>query len=89
MSWSVSLIGTPEKVIEALSKQSENSSGQTKVEFDSVLPGLIRLAQQNFETTGTPVVIQIEGSGHGTAVGDAQLSRYCSVSVKRIYGLLV
>jgi len=28
-------------------------------------------------------------NGHGTASGDQQLERYCSVQLERIYGLLV
>lgn len=88
MSWSISLIGTPEKVKEALNKQSENLTGQSKVEYDSVLPALLIFADQNFNA-GNEVVIKLTANGHGTASGDRQLERYCSLSLERVYALLV
>jgi hypothetical protein len=89
MSWNVSFIGKPEKVVEALKAYSEKLSGQSKVEFDSVCPGLITLAEQNF---GGPndVLVNVTAAGHGTASADGtQIERYCTAKLERVYGLLV
>lgn len=87
MSWSITLIGRPEKVVEALNEQSAKMQGQSKVEFDSVLPALITLAQQNFGTEGW--LIKVTGSGHGSTMDGVQIERYCTASVERVYGVLV
>lgn len=88
MSWSISLIGNPQKVIDALNEQSEKLTGQSKLEYDAALPSLRSLVAENF----APVqpVIKITANGHGYENGQADKStRNCSVSIETVYGLLV
>jgi hypothetical protein len=89
MSWSISFIGTPEKIITALQEYSARlGGGQSKVEYDSVLPHLIGLVKDNFSPT-TPLV-RISASGYGTATTDGrQIERQCTVNLERVYALLV
>ena len=47
MSWSINMIGTPEKLVEALKKHSETISGRSKEEFDAALPHMIALIEEN------------------------------------------
>lgn len=85
MSWSISFIGKPEKVVEALQKQSETLTGESKKEYDSALSHLIGLVNENF---GTPYPVKIAASGHGTVYTDKS-NRQLSVSLDVVYGLLV
>ena len=92
MSWSVSYLGTPPKIVEALQAESERVSGQRKVEFDSALPHLVGLVKDNFAPEGQPVpMLQLKAFGSGTSQSDPasgevkQTQRSCSVSIERIY----
>lgn len=85
MSWSVSFIGKPEKVIEALTAYSEKMNGQSKVEYDSALPHLIGLMNENY---GIDYPVKLAASGHGTVYTDRS-DRQLAVSIETIYGLLV
>jgi hypothetical protein len=94
MSWSVSYIGTPQKVAEALYDESRKLSGQSKVEFDAALPNLACLVGQNFtdeENGKDPPIVKLTASGHGSATGipgstaSKQIDRNCVVSLERIW----
>lgn len=85
MSWSISFIGKPEKVVEALTAQSAQLNGQSKEEYDSALPHLIGLVNENF---GTGYPVKLAASGHGTVYTDKS-DRQLSASIDTIYGLLV
>jgi hypothetical protein len=85
MSWSIAFIGKPEKVVEALQKQSETLNGESKKEYDSALPHLIGLVNENF---GTPYPVKLAASGHGTVYTDRS-DRQLTVSLELVYGLLV
>lgn len=64
MSWSVNFIGTPEKISEALDKESQRLSEQnpdSKAEFDEVLPHMKALVGYN---TGLYGPIQLTANGH-------------------------
>jgi hypothetical protein len=63
MSWSIGLIGTPEKIVAALQDQSTKLSGNSKSEFDGVLPHISELLKFNYNNSQTPVV-KITASGH-------------------------
>lgn len=91
MSWSVSFIGNPEKVAEALRAESEKLSGQSKVEYDAVAGSLAALVLENFnrgEGQQDPIV-RLEAAGHGHAAGDAQVSRCVSVKLETFYAQLL
>jgi hypothetical protein len=85
MSWSVQFIGKPKKVVEALQAQSEKMNGESKVEYDSALPHLVALVNENF---GTIYPVKIVASGHGTVYANKS-DRQLTVAIDTIYGLLV
>jgi hypothetical protein len=85
MSWSIQFIGKPEKVVEALQKQSESMNGESKVEYDSALPHLAGLVKENF---GYDYAVKIVAAGHGMAGGEKP-NRQLTASIELIYGLLV
>jgi hypothetical protein len=95
MSWSVSFIGKPEKVAEALEKHSASLTGQSKIEFDEAKPHLVALVNNNFNKRageqggGVEPFIQLDASGSGCAQRDEQVQRQVSVTLKSIYGALV
>ena len=64
MSWSINMIGTPEKLVEALKKHSETLSGKSKEEFDAALPHMIALIEEN-KGGYAKNALEISGSGHG------------------------
>ena len=64
MSWSAYFVGSPDKIIEALKKQSEQLTGQSKEEFDAVLPHISGLLELNKNVKATPA-LRLSASGHG------------------------
>lgn len=95
MSWSISLIGTPPKLKEALQARSAKETGQCKVEYDAALPHLVGL-EQNFDQEGSPqplVAIEAQGSGYcqsgGGGMPEKQLRRNCTVKITPFYGTFV
>jgi hypothetical protein len=98
MSWSIQLVGTPEKVAEALQAHSGTLSGQCKVEYDDALPYLVGLVSNNFADGERykPSMVKIAASGSGV-VGTSpkdpegqpqQLQRNCSVTLEGVYGTI-
>lgn len=87
MSWSVTFIGKPENVVNALEEQSAKMEGYSKVEYDSALPHLSGLVKENF---GTPsMVIKLTASGHGYASDGKDINRQCTASLEMFYATLV
>jgi hypothetical protein len=84
MSWSIQFIGKPEKVIEALNANSEKMSGESKAEFDSALPHLVGLVNENF---GYDYLVNLTASGHGQT--GEKPSRQLTAKVELIYGVIV
>lgn len=84
MSWSVTFIGNPQKIVQALKDNSEKLSGVSKDEFDAALPHLIGLVEQNYNTYQEPVI-------HLTANGHGQQDKYCNclVSIQLLGGIIV
>lgn len=78
MSWSAHFMGTPDKIVEALTKQSQNLTSNSKIEFDAALPHMIGLIQQNKGKDKPPL---LEFSGNGSA-WDGQSS--CTISIKNL-----
>lgn len=89
MSWSIGLIGTPEKVIAALNAHSETLSGPSKTEFDAALPNIVGIVGQNFDKDGVQVVVKLTANGHGWAVNDELKNCTCQVNVERFYGTVL
>jgi hypothetical protein len=84
MSWSVQFIGKPEKVVEALQKQSTTMNGESKAEYDSALPHLTGLVKENF---GYDYMVNLTASGHGQT--GEKPTRQLTVKLELIYGVLV
>lgn len=86
MSWSVTFIGKPENVSNALKANSELLSGYSKEEFDAALPHLDALVSQNFNADEKyPPVIKLVASGHG----QKDTYGYCVSSIETLGGVLV
>lgn len=77
MSWSVSYIGTPEKISEALDRQKDILSGQSLEEFDAALPALKTLLSLNY---GDQYTRQLIANGH--AYTTEGITKYSTVSVE-------
>ncbi len=88
MSWSFSAIGTADKIVDALAKESARQTGQCKVEFDAALPSLIGLVRENFDKD-KPRLVRIEASGSGSTRNGEQHERGCTVKIERIWGELL
>ena len=87
MSWSICFIGKPEKVAEALEKESEKMTGESKVEYDSALPHFTALVKENF---GNDLqLLKITASGHGYKNNNEPVNRQCQVNIESVYGTLV
>ncbi len=95
MSWSVSIIGSPEAVVAELERESERQTGQCKVEFDGALPHLIGLVRENFKKPGSPgyyadPVVHLEAAGSGAAFTDStQVYRNVTVTLRSLSARIV
>jgi predicted transcriptional regulator len=87
MSWSVSMIGTPEKVAVALEEHAGTLTGQSKVEYEAAAPQLAALVRQNFAQV--PMVVKIEAAGHGVTHGSEETSRCVSVKMEYSYAKIL
>jgi len=85
MSWSIQFIGKPDKVVTALQEQSGKLTGESKVEYDSALPHLVGLVNENH---GADILIKLAAAGHGYISGETPV-RQLTASIELIYGLLV
>lgn len=87
MSWSISFMGKPEKVAEALEQHSAKLDGNSKLEYDSVLPHLVGIVKQNYGDNMP--AIRIEANGHGFVANDEQKQSQMQVKLEMLPGLLV
>ena len=81
-------IGKRANVVAALVNNSENLNGESKVEYDDVLPHLVGIVNQNFSDPDFPIV-QITASGHGYSVNGKPVQRECVCNINLLYGTLV
>ena len=95
MSWSVSFIGKPANVVQALEAHSEKivNNDQSKLEYDEAKPHLIGLVQQNFVTPGASghkePIIKLTASGSGYTKDGEQVQRSCTALIEGFYSELV
>lgn len=88
MSWSISVVGNPDNIVKHLREQSAKLTGQSKIEYDDALPHIEGLVNQTFRTELGATkghnlsALEVQASGSGSAEGETQLSRSCSVSIK-------
>lgn len=68
MSWSINFIGSPNNIVAALDKHSEELTGQSKEEFKIAKSLLACLVQQNYNNNdqAPPVIMHLKayGSNH-------------------------
>lgn len=86
MSWSLSMLGEPQKVVEALEDFSNNLEGQSKDEFEKVLPGLKAILSQN---VGNGMLVRVEANGHAQIVEGITTYGTCNVKIGTEYVILV
>lgn len=80
MSWSVSLVGTPEKVCQALDVYRKNLNGVSLEEYDEVLPGLKTIVQAN--ASDYERVVHLEANGHSSRTGGVKTYASCNITLK-------
>lgn len=85
MSWSITLIGRPEKVCERLKKHSELLKDESKIEFDDALPHIMALVSQN---VGDNHVIKLNANGHASFVNRIKTYGNMQIQIDPIYGEL-
>ena len=83
MSWSLSIIGKPEKVAEELDRQSAIFTGQSKEEFDAALPHLKVLVLQN---VGDNLIVQLSANGHATIADGKRTYGTVYVNLTQLFG---
>jgi hypothetical protein len=85
MSYSISLLGTPENICKALDEQSLTLTGQSKAEFDEALPHLKGLVSQN-SGTNKDVAYSLNASGHGyvSTSQPEQSYNHCQCDLKQV-----
>lgn len=92
MSWSIQLIGSPENIITALDEESAKLDGESKAEFDEVLPAFKTLVQANTTVEGEGFVqplLRLEASGHGYSRNGKRVSCTAVVKLEQLYGRIV
>lgn len=86
MSWSISFVGKPEKVAEALEAYSSNLSDYSKEEYDNALPSMKGLVLSNF---GNESLVRITANGHGMKVDGVPKQGYLDCNIEQLYTTLV
>lgn len=76
-------VGKPENVVSALKDHSTKIDGKSKVEYDTVLPNLVGIVEQNY-CNNYDVIISISANGHAN---DGYSS--CNVTVSQLAGQMV
>lgn len=98
MSWSINMVGTPDKIVAALDAESGKMSGQSKIEFDAALPALKTLVSQNFDNRDESkrIVLRLAANGSGQSKQISgpdgsrveEIDRSCRVSLESVGQLL-
>lgn len=84
MSFSVSFIGKPDAIKNALAKESDRLTGQSKEEFDAVKPAIETIVDQNVTGVGDQAVLHVEANGHANFTDGVKQYGSCQVKVSRI-----
>lgn len=91
MSFSISVIGSPTAVKQALSKYSDALTGISKKEFDAILPALGSLLDQHVDVTHGCAPVWLTASGHATIEQstNTRLFGTCDVNVRPLNAKVV
>lgn len=87
MSYSVTFIGTPEKIVEALEEYSTKISGPSKEEYENALPSIVALVKLNKSTY--PSLLKVGAYGHASSVEGKVIQSTCGVIIESVNGTLV
>jgi len=85
MSWSVTVIGKPDKVAEELDKHSDTLTGQSKTEYDEAKPALQSLVRLN---VGGENLVKLTASGHANFTDGKKTYGTCGVTMETFYAKL-
>jgi hypothetical protein len=77
MSFSVTFVGKPEAIKRSLERHSAELTGQSKEEFDTVLPALETILDQNVGNG----CVRLDANGHASFTDGVKTYGNCSVSV--------
>ena len=85
MSWSFSARGKPAEILEQIDRYGGSLTGQSAVEFRDAAPSISALVNQNFERRDgrDQPTLSLSAYGSGSAQGDEQLERSCTVKLER------
>lgn len=83
MSWSIQVIGTPEKVAQALDEHTGKLTGQSLMEFSEAKPHLQALIRQN---VGPEMLVEVAASGHADFQDGARIYGTCQVNISMRFG---
>lgn len=92
MSWSVSCLGKPAKVIEYLESEETKSRCGTRDEYEAALPhivGIVALNQFPEQNDYVEPVLKVEASGSAYTVNGERKTSSCRVSVDQVGYALV
>ncbi len=84
MSWSITVIGKPARVIEELNSYSDTLTGQSKAEYDEAKPNLAGLIALNIGEN----LVKITASGHATFVEGKKTYGCPAVIIENFYAKL-
>jgi hypothetical protein len=83
MSWSITVIGTPEKISAAIEQESEKLSGQCKTEFDAAKPHLHGLLAQNYsEANYAQPTLRLSANGSAYTRDGKPVHQSCFVELR-------
>jgi len=86
MSWSVTIIGKPEKVVQQLADNSATLTGQSKTEYEEALPHLQALVSL---CIGPDLLINLTASGHANFDAEGKKTyRNVQVQLSQFYAKL-
>lgn len=88
MSWSVSYIGKPEKIVEALNQHTSSLSGQSLEEYQDALPYLIGIVQQNLNTD-YDLILNFSAGGSGYRADGVYKHKSCTIKLEQMYGKIL
>ncbi len=81
MSFSVMFVGKPDAIKRKLAEESAKLTGQSKTEFDAVLPALETILDQQ---VGDGKVIRLSTNGHAMFTDGVKIFGHCNVDVSQL-----
>ena len=89
MSWNITLVGTPDKIVKVLETYGEGLNGLSQEEFGNAQPHLSALVSQNKNESGNPPAIRLTGSGHSYSNPEGKVSASFQCSIENLGQALI